>query len=173
MDLFPRACALLCIVVSSGCHPEVTFEVPIEGEATLEGGGLLGALLERMSFGSFANLDFSSTQAFENQQAEKHRVTEARLLSAALVVTDPDGQDFDFIEQLTFSASAPDVPAVEVASAEVPRNVERFELETRDVDLAAHVRADRMSVTTEVRGRRPTEDTTVRAELIFRITAGL
>lgn len=170
LALLGLAVGLLCL---PGCAPTVAFDVDVSGQTTVQRGTLLEELLEQFSFGAFMNMDVSSTSEFENNQAEKDRVVEARLVGATLTITAPEGQDFDFIDEITFFVEAPGQPEREVASKAVPRGVDTFQLDLEDVDLAPYVRAETMSVTTEVTGRRPDEDTTIRADLVFHIVAAL
>ena len=167
-------CLLVFLLVCvTACNPTVEFDVDVDSEATVERGSVLEGLLEAFAFGDFVNMDVSSTSEFENHHAEKERVVNARLVRATLTITAPEQQDFDFIEHIAFFVSAPGQPEREVASKQVPRDVRSFELEMPDLDLAPYVRADTMSLTTEVTGRRPSEDTTLRAALRFHIEAAL
>ena len=173
MGHFVLVTAMFGLAWLAGCEPTVAFDVDVSGQTTVEGGGLLEDLLDQFSFGDLANMDISSTAEFQNNQAEKERVSEARLTKVALTITAPEGQDFDFINEITFFVTAPGQPEREVATKAVPRGVRTFELDLADVDLAPYVRADQMSLTTAVNGRRPTEDTTIQADLVLHIIAAL
>lgn len=152
------------------CNPTIDFEVPVEGEATIAGGGLVPGLLEAFGLGDFARLDLSNTQEFENNDVAKEQVVNARLRTLTLTIVSGE-ESFDFLDSLSFSVEAPDLPREQVASSTVPDDLTTFAADTDDVDIAPYVRAESFAITSEVTGTQPSEDTTIKIELLFDVTA--
>lgn len=165
--------ALCCAVVGGGCVPVVAFDVPLTAETTVEGGGVLEQFLDAFGFGDFANVDFSSTDEFENNDVRREQVTSARLTALTLTIASPQGADFDWLDEVAFSVDADEQPGVEVASGTIADDAVAATLDLEDVELAPYVRAPGFSITTDVNARRPPQDTTVRVDLVFAIAAEL
>lgn len=160
-------------MLTSGCAPDVTFSVPIEGETVVEGAGLVGELLDAFpDFGGFNSFDISTAEEFENNNAQKENVKTARLTSFTLEATAPADATLDFLDSIAFFVSAADLDEVQIASAEIEDGDTLVELDLDDVDLAPYVRADSMTFTTEISGRQPADDTTVAAAAAVEVTAG-
>ena len=152
---------------------EVTFNVPVIATAEIEKGNLLEDLINQFGFGSFLNVDVASTQEFKNQNVERARVNKAILTKLTLTIEAPSDQNFDFLEQLTFFVESDGLPKVEVASITFPKGARSVDLNVTGTDIAAYIRAERISLTTEVKGRKPTQKTTIKAVANFQISARL
>lgn len=160
------------VAAATACGPvPVTFTVPLETETVVEGQGLLGGVLGNLGLAGFDGFDLSSSQEFENNNTEKDRVQEVYLTSLSLSATEPDGARLDFIETITFFASAPGEERVQVATGTVADGATSVDLDVGDVNLAPYVRAESMTLDTELTASAPPEDTTVRAEALFEVTA--
>lgn len=166
----PAVLLVLLPAFSAGCVPTIEFDVPISDEAVIESGTVLEQLLSGFGFEDLVSMDLSQTNAFENNDVRKAQVEEARLTQLTLTTTAPDGATFDFLDSIAFSVAAPELPDELVASKTVG-DVASFDCDLEDVDLAPYVRAESFSLTTDVDGRRPDEDTTVQAQLVFHIVA--
>lgn len=151
--------------------PEVSFDVTVDGETTVEQGTLLEQLLAQFGFESLVTMDLSDSREFANNDVRKDQVTSTTLTQLRLEVTAPDGATIDFIESISFSAEAPGVATAVVASKQVEAGSTAFDCDLADVELAPYVRAESMSLTTDVTGRRPDVDTTVKASATFAVTA--
>ena len=165
-----RFLAVFALVTASACNPTIDFEVPIEGEATIAGGGLVPGLLGSIGLGDLATLDLSNTQEFENNDVRKEQVVSTRLqrLSLTIVSGDPD---FNFLDSLSFSVQAPDLAKQRVASKLVPNDVVAFDLDRDDIDIAPYVRADSISLTSDINGSQPATDTRIKIQLVFAVKA--
>jgi hypothetical protein len=161
------------MTAGSGCVPVVAFEVPLSAETTVDGGGLLEQFIEVFGFGDLANVDFSTTDEFENNDVRSEQVTSARLTALNLSIAAPQGADFDWLDEITFSVETDGEPEVEVASGAIADDAVAAALDLEDVELAPYVRAPGFSITTDVNARRPPQDTTVRVDLVFAIAAEL
>ncbi len=156
------------------CGGAVTFDVPLEGETVIEGQGLLGGVLSSIpAFSGFSGFDLSSTQEFENNNAEKDRVTEAYVTAFSLSATAPSGASLDFMDSVSFYVEAPDLSRTLIGEVDIPAGATSVDLELTDDNLADYVKAETMSFTTEASGAPPEEDTTVKADVTLTITAEL
>jgi hypothetical protein len=166
-----RIALVLVALGLSACNPTIDFDVPVDGETTIAGGGLLPDLLGAIGFEDFTALDLSSSQEFENNDVRKEQVKAAKLKSATLTIVSGDAS-FDFLDALSFFVEADGLPEERVASkADVPDGVDTFTLDVDDLDIGPYVRAAAFEITTEVSGNQPSDDTTIRVELLFGVTA--
>jgi hypothetical protein len=166
------AVVFVVVAAGAGCGPPViTFDVPVSGETTVDSGGLIGELLGGLGFDDFAALDLEGTQEFKNEDVRKEQVTSAFVTSLNLSIQEPQGANFDWLNAIAFSASADDVDTEEVASADIPDGKSAVACEVAGVDVGPYIRADSFSITTEVEAVHPPQDTTVRVDVVFKISA--
>lgn len=161
---------LATTISAAACNPTVDFEVPFETQTTIEGGGLLPDLLNAFGLGDLSELDLEASREFENRDVRKEQVVKARLRLVRLSIVQGD-PDFNFLDSLSFFVASPDLPKARVASESVARGVSTFECDLDDVELAPYVRAPSIELSSEVEGRQPSNDTTVKIELSFDVTA--
>jgi hypothetical protein len=91
-----------------------------------------------------------------------------KLKTFTLEITSPSGESFDFLDGVTFYASAPGQEEVRVASAEsIPEGASSIELDLDDVELAPYATASSMTMRAEVQGEKPPDDTEVHAAVVF------
>lgn len=173
-----RMCGLVgigaCLLLLSGCS--VSFDVKAGGEATVQGGGIIGQFFSLPGLENFASFDISQTQDFKNQGVEKDHLDSVKVKSIVLKVKDPQNGNFNFIDKIQFFASLPndDKSKVEIASKEsVPRDVKEFSLDIKNVELLNYVTAPSMSITTSASGRSPAQDTKIEVNVVFDVTASL
>ncbi len=176
MTNLSRSLLLLPVVaaVTAGCGgPSVSFEVPVSGEARIPGasGGVLDQVLGSFGFDNLNNIDFDSTQEFENNEVTRDHVSSAKLSSLTLTVTDPAGADFDWLDSITFTVAADDIDAVQVASKDVANGVSEFDCDLDGVELAPYVREQSFSIRTKADANNPPEDTTITIDLVFDVVA--
>ncbi len=156
----------------AGCAPAVELDVEVEGEAVVQGGGLVEQLLDAFpAFEGFTSFDIESSSELENNQTTKDHIREARLTLIRLSILGPEGATFDFLNEINFFVESPKHPKVQVATKSLPNGATTVDLELADVELGPYVRDDTLSVTTTANGRRPSEDVTVRAEMTLHVVA--
>ncbi len=165
------AAAALSLTVASGCTPEVDFDVTIEGDATVQQGSLVETLLAQFGFESLVTFDLSESQAWQNNDIRKDQVTSTTLRQLRLSAAAPDGATLDFIDHIQFTAEAPNVEAAVVAAKDVAQGATEFDCDLLGVELAPYVRAETMTLSTDVSGRRPDVDTTVHVAATFHVVA--
>lgn len=164
----------LLLVLGTACDGLTSFN--IDGSTTTEvpAGTLLEALVGDVGFSDLLNMDITENTEMQNQGVGPEDIREVRLTSFRLVVVEPNGADLSFLQSMTLSVEAPDVAKVRVASADsFPEGVGTVDFDLDDVDLAPYAVSQSMTLTTDVNGRRPDEDTTIRAEYEMSIKATL
>jgi len=170
---FSKLAALVLLGLSSCGLNE--FDVTQSGSTTISGGGALTNLLSTFpSVQGFNNFDFSQAQDFKNQNAQKSHVSSAKVKSFTLKLTAPNDESFGFLDTIAFFVEA-NGNKVRVAHKENIASLglnapnPTLTLDLDDQELADFVKADTMTISTEVNGRQPTEDTTVTATIVFHV----
>ncbi|MBX5482996.1 MAG: hypothetical protein IRZ16_14315 [Myxococcaceae bacterium] len=171
----PHRVSLFCAaglvaVALSACNPNV-FPVEVQGETTIPGDpspipGLLNAF---PGIGSFANIDFNQTQEFQNQGVTKDQVRSVHVDHVQIRILSPETQDFSFLENLQFFASAADQEllvaekfGIDKLGLKAPNPVLELDVK-KDVDLAPFVTAEKMSIIVRGKGRMPPQETRLEA----------
>jgi hypothetical protein len=128
---------------------------------------------------NFNDLNFDDNQDFKNNNAQKAHVKTAKVTSFTLKITDPNDQNYDFLDDVKFSVQSPNNNTTELAHktgiaqlglvAPNPTLV----LDVPGEDIAAHIRADDVTFSSSGSGRQPNENVTVEANVTLLIGAGL
>jgi hypothetical protein len=143
----------------------LTVTVEDGAQTTVERGTLLEQLLGDIGFGDFLDMDITAAQELQNQGVADEDIQGVYLTSLGLEVLEPSGGDLSFLESIDFYVEAPDLDRVRVASKEaIPADESLVALDVvSDLDLHDYVVSESMTLTTEVTGHRPDDDTTVEA----------
>jgi hypothetical protein len=161
-----RTLFLAVAAVPFGCDELDNFDVPVSGSAVVPPATLLDELLGLMPFDGFDEISFE--QEFANQGVTEDQVDSVRVRTFALVVETPAEANLDFLEGISFFASAEGLPEIRIASAAaIPAGARSIELTVDDVELEAYATAASMVVRGEVQGKRPDVETRVRADVVF------
>jgi hypothetical protein len=149
------------------CSDVDNFDVPVDAEATIPAASVLDQILDPLSFGALESIDF--TQELKNQGVTKADVDSVHLKSFSLTVKIPAGQTFDFMDSIAFSVETEGQPQALVAKLDsVPKGTTKIELTVETgLELAPYVVAPSMRMTTSVKGKRPMQETTISAHLVF------
>ncbi len=137
--------------------------------ATIPGASLLEQLTGAFNFGNLGNFDISQSQEFKNQGITKAQINSVKLKTLTLRITAPaSGQDFTFLQSLTFFIEAPGVEKKEVAhGGPFAANAKEISLTVNDLELAPYATASAMTFTTTAVGRKPNSDTTLEAKVVL------
>ncbi|MCK6519892.1 hypothetical protein L6R49_00475 [Myxococcota bacterium] len=144
--------------------------IDVEAGATtvVEGATLLEQLAGDMGFGDFVSMDLTAEDELANQGVGPGDIQDVRLIEFALTVTSPQGGDLSWLESMSLYVEAPGVERALIASADdFPEGVGSVSFDLYDVDLTPYAVSEEMTLATEVSGRRPDEDTTVRADVVL------
>lgn len=160
-----RLAALVALGAMATCDNIDNFEVAVGGKGTIPKGTLIDELLASLELAEFQSIDL--TNELKNQGVTKDDVDSVRLLSFTIAIEGPPGATFDFLDSITFSIRTEGAPTRVLARlAAVPAGATELTLEVEpDVELKPYVVAPSMTITSEVKGKRPDQDTTVRADL--------
>ena len=166
-------CALFALVA---CAPP-SFEVELKGEAVVPAGDGGTPLDAFPAIGSFTNLDFNQNQDFQNQGITKEQVTSARLVSFQLKVLAPADQDFTFLDSLECYARAKDQERrvafkQNIASLPLKTPSPVLSLDLEDAELQPFITAPSVSLLVRGKGRMPSSEVRLQADVKLEVTAG-
>jgi len=161
------AASVLGLAVLSTCANLDNIDVETSGKATIPKATLVDKLLgDALAFVGMDQIDF--TQEFKNQGVSKDDVDSVRLSSMTLSIEAPPTGNFDFLQRIEFFAESDGLPKVSIASIEtVPAGSKTLNLVVTNAELKPYVVAPSMRITSQVKGSRPDEDTTVKAEAVL------
>lgn len=163
------------VLALCACHGGLaTITVSDAVTTVVPAGTILESVVGGLGFDGLLDMDISQAQELQNQGVEPGDIQDVRLTSFVLVATDPPGADLSFLQSMTLSAEAPDVASARVAHVEAfPAGQGTVEFEIDDVDLTPYAVSRSMTLTTDVVGHRPDQETTIEARysLDVRVTA--
>lgn len=163
---------LLC-----GCN--ITFTTTIKGKSTIEGSPLGGFFDLFPQMNSFSSIDFNANQDFQNNNAQKQHVKEAKVTSFTLKITEPNNQNYDFLDSVAFAVNSPGNNESQLAHKEGIPSLNlgapnpTLTLDVPGEDISAHIRADTVTFVSSGKGRQPGQDVTVEATVTLLIGVGL
>jgi hypothetical protein len=155
------------------------FDVTQSAGSTVPGATPLNQVLNGVpQMNGFNKFDFSQSQEFKNQNAQKDHVRSAKLTRFTVTISGPASQDFGFLDSISFFAEA-NGQRTRVAHKEhiaqlglkAPNPVLMLDLD--DVELQPFVAASTLSFTTEASGRQPSQDTQLTGEAVLHLKVGL
>jgi len=168
----PIAALLPALVGLTACKDGVLTRIDVDGSATttVSGGNILTELVGSLGFSSFTAMDITSAEELQNQGVEPGDIKDVRLISFELEAIDPSNADLAFIESMSVDVEAPGLDQIQIASAsDFPPGVGLVEFDIDDVDLTEYVVSESMTLTTDVSGNQPPEDTTVEARYLLEV----
>lgn len=115
----------------------------------------------------------NATQSFENNNTRADLVKDVKLETLELTITSPSGKNFNFLKSIVIYISTDQHGEIELAKLdEIPLNVSSILLETTDEKLDDYVKASQYALrTTVVTKEALGQDTEVRADVVFKVTA--
>jgi hypothetical protein len=153
------------LLVTLGCGDSL-FHIRVRDSAVteVERGSVVEALVSDLGFGTFLDMDLMESDELANQGVEEGDIEEAFLEAFVLVVQSPIDGDLSFLDSLDVYVSAPDLPEALLAHQDnFPEGLDTVELVVEPVDLTPYIVSRSLSVTTDVVGHRPAQDTVVTA----------
>jgi len=131
---------------------------------------LVETLIGDLGFDDFSSLDLTQSEELQNQGVAPGDIEETFLVAFSLEALAPDGADLAFVEHFDVFVEAPDLPRARIASQDdFPAGEALVEFVLEDVDLTDYLVSRSMTLTTEVRGRRPEQATDVEAAFTLRV----
>lgn len=174
----PLSVAALSLgLIASACSDGLdTFHITEVSTAQVAKGTVLEQLVGDFGFGdAFLHMDITDNQTLKNQGIKRSQIDSVRLEKLQLQITAPaSGQTFDFLDKVSFFVSSEGLPKKRIAVLDpMPDGVTSVELQLDSVELAPYVAAPEMALTTEAAGKRPANDTTIRATVGLRVDVNL
>lgn len=166
----PLLIAALTLPTLTACKDGVLTRIDVDGSAqtTVPGGSILTDLVGSLGFDGFTAMDITSAEELENQGVQPGDIKDVRLVTFELEAIDPSGADLSFIDEMTVSVAGPGLPTQVIASAtDFPEGDAFVAFEIEDVDLTEYVVSESMTLTTDVTGNQPPDDTTVEARYLL------
>lgn len=169
LPLLLAVVSLLGLLFGSACGDLGSFTFTETSQAVTVQGSGLGQLPVDNPFGEALRLNVNLDQELEKQDADGAKAVYLDGLDLR-ITEDSDGRDFDFLDQLTFYASAEGMDKRQVAIIEdVPNGQSRISLDTDDnVNLKPYVE-EGMRLEAEAEGSVPDDDTTLEAIATIRV----
>jgi len=114
-----------------------------------------------------------SDETFRNNNTSADKVKDVSLHKLSLTITDPSGQNFDFLQKIELFISTDANDQIRLAYADqVPRGVTSFELTSTNAKLDKYLKAPTYTLTTKAQLAQPiSRDVTVKTESRFKVTA--
>ncbi len=147
----------------------LTFEVESSAATSIEGAGVLGELLEALSFSGFSDFNVDVQSAMADQGVAEGDLSEVRVTSFTLTSTPGD---MSFIESFAVYISAPGVDEALVASSSTfPTGETVVTLDIATLDLTPYVVSDTSAFRIVADGTAPEDDTEIVADFVISVTA--
>lgn len=147
----------------------LTFYINEEETFTIESEFPLGVLVPATPF----TITTNSEEKFKNNKTRAELVKDVTLNRLALKVTNPEGQNFDFLERIELYISSEDEPEVKIAYLDaVPQGQTELTLESTNVKLDKYIKGDNYTIRTKAALRKAiSRDITIKADMRFKVTA--
>ena len=114
-----------------------------------------------------------SDEKFKNENTSADLVKDVKLDRLTLTITDPNAENFDFLQSISIYISTNSNDRILLASLEnVPTGVSTLQLTPTTQKLDVYVKASSYTLSTEARIRKPiSRDITIRTDSRFKVTA--
>ena len=158
---------LVSIFTLLSCASLDNIPISESSDTQIEGASIFETFAQDLGFGDFMNIRLIENDQLENQGVSKNQIDQVFITKLTLEILSPrDGDDFTFLESLTFKVSGNGLPTLDIARGEnFEAGLTKIGLDIVGVDLAPYVVLDSMDITTDVNGRRPSQDLTIRATI--------
>lgn len=154
------------LLLGLGCDSLFHISVRESAITQVDRGSVVESLVADLGFETFVAMDLVESDELANEGVEPGDIEEAFLEGFVLEVQSPLDGDLSFLESLDLLVSAPDLPEVLLAHQDsFPEGVGTVALVIEPVNLAPYIVSRSLTVTTNVRGHRPSRDTVVTALL--------
>ena len=135
---------------------------------TVDSGTVIEEVLGDFGFGELVAMDITASEELVNQGVEPGDISSAQLDSFQLSADAPEDADLSFLESVEIWVEAPELEPVLVAYADdFPVGEATVTFDVVEVDLTDYVVSESLTLSTEVRGGRPSETTEVAADFVL------
>ena len=168
-SLLRRSAAVIAAAVLCTCGSLDHFDVHTGASAKIPAATILDELLGSVAFPGFDNLSFS--QQIANQGVTEDQI-DSVVVKTFVIHTDPgSGDTLDFLQSASFYAEADGLPKVLVASGSDFAGQTSVDLDLEDEELKPYVVAPSMTLSAEIKGKKPQKETTVTADVTLTVDA--
>lgn len=142
---------------------------------TVIAGSILTQVLAPLGFSSLSDMNLSESAEMKNSGAKANQIDSIHLTLLRLKVKKPPtGQDLTFFSTVKFYAESKGLPKVLVAEGgPFAAGTAQVDLKLTGAELKAYATAPAMSLTTEVTGHPPAQDTTIEATVSLRVNVNV
>lgn len=166
--VFLAATALLAACSSASTSLD-DFDITRTASVQIQGSPLSG-LLQPLGFAGWTDMNLSSSAEMKNQGVKANQIDSVKLKLLRLKVSKPTGQDLGFFKSVKFYAESKDLPKLLVAhGGPFSAGQGSVDLTLDNAELKPYVTAAAMSLTSEVDGHAPAQDTTIDATVTLRV----
>ncbi len=145
------------------------FDITRTASTTIQG-SVLSQLLQPLGFAGWTDMNLSSSAEMKNQGVKPNQIDSVKLKLLRLKVSKPTSQDLTFFKSVKFYAESKDLPKLLVAhGGPFAAGQGSVDLTLDDGELKPYVTAAAMSLTSEVDGHSPAQDTTIDATVTLRV----
>jgi hypothetical protein len=115
----------------------------------------------------------NSEETFKNNKTRAELVKDVTLNRLELTITDPAGENFDFLKKIEIYISSENKDEVKIAYLEeVPANATKLSLKSTNAKLDEFIKGDTYNIRTKAALAKPvSEDITIKADMRFKVTA--
>lgn len=147
----------------------LTFNIEEEENFIIPASPLIGQIVPVTPI----TVDANSSEEFKNNDTRADLVKDVVLNKLDLQITDPQGENFDFLKKVEIYISAENKDEVKVAYLEeVPQGVSSLVLKTTNVKLDQYIKGETYTISTRATlARAVANDVTVKAKMRFKVTA--
>lgn len=165
-----RLAALAGAVVLCTCGTLDRFDVSTSASAEIQKATILEELLGAVNFSGFDKLNFA--QQIANQGVSEEQIDSVKIKTLVLHTAEGESTTLDFIKSAKFYAEAEGLPRVLVASSDDFAGETSVEMDVEaELELKPYVVAPSMTLSAEVEGKRPQEDTKITADVTLMVDA--
>lgn len=150
------------------------FDITRSAESVVSG-SVLTQVLGSIGFASLSDLNFSNSAEMKNSGVKPSQIDSIKMTLLRLKVKKPaTGQDLTFLSSVKFYAESSGLPKVLVAEGgPFAAGSGQVDLKLAGAELKPYATAASMSLTTEVSGHAPAQDTTIEATVTLRVNVNV
>ena len=168
-------CLLASLLLMTACSG-AGLPVSLQGEATIAGSSMGGALTVFPPIGGLAGLDFSAVPEMSSKGITRQQVRSATVQSASIRVLSPEDRDFMFLDSLQLVARSGDTETVfaeklEIGSLPLGAPNPSFKLDVVSADISRQVAGATVSVVMRGKGLAPMRDVRLQVNVDVRVDA--
>ncbi|HMG83134.1 MAG TPA: hypothetical protein VK559_08875 [Ferruginibacter sp.] len=149
----------------------LTFTISNQTSFTIPSGGAISLPFDVPDPNNTSN----SSEAFSNNNTDANHVKNIYLKNLQLKITNPGGQNFNFLQSITIYISTDSSNEIELATlSSIPQNVDSINLIPTSAALDVYVKSSTYNLRTQITTNEIlTQDVTVEADSKFQVTAKL